>query len=153
SGVTLGEADWNPEIGYLLFTASSNGTNKRVYAVRFPQATGLPQGPQMQLTPEPQDAERPRWSQDGTTFYYLSNQDGFLCVWGNRFAPGEKGPVGEPFPVMHYHDFPRFSPNSAGPTSRGFSVAGGSIFINVGEEMETIWVGRLGPPSLTSAFR
>jgi serine/threonine protein kinase len=152
SGVTLGEADWSPDNGYLLFTASSNGTNKQVYAVRFPPE-GSPQGPRIQLTPELQDAERPRWSQDGKTIYYLSNQDGYLCVWGNRFLRSEKAPIGEPFAVMHYHDFPRFSPNSADPVSRGFSVAGGSIFINIGEEMKTIWVGRLGPPSLTSLFR
>jgi eukaryotic-like serine/threonine-protein kinase len=151
-GITLGEADWSPDTGYLLFTASSNGTNKQVYAVRFPQATGSPHGPRMQLTPELQDVEKPRWSQDGARFYYLSNKDGYLCVWGNRFRPDRAGPFEESFPVMHYHDFPRFSPNSAGPLSRGFSVASGSIFINVGEEMETIWVGRLGPPSLTSVF-
>ena len=151
-GIVLGDADWSPDNGYLLFTAGSNGTNKQVYAVRFPQATGSPQGPRMQLTPELQDVEKPRWSPDGKAFYYLSNKDGYLCVWGNRFAPGEKGLIRDPFPVMHYHDDPRFSPNTANPVSRGFSVAGGSIFLNVGEEMETIWVGRLGPPSLTSVF-
>ena len=36
SGVILGEADWSPVNGYLLFTASSNGTNKQIYAARFP---------------------------------------------------------------------------------------------------------------------
>jgi Tol biopolymer transport system component len=151
NSVTLGEADWSPDTGYLLFTASSNGTNKQVYAVRFPPSMGSPQGAWIKLTPELQDVERPRWSQDGKSFYYLSNKDGYLCVWGNRFRPNEAGPV-EPFPVMHYHDYPRFSPDSANPVSRGFSVAGGAIFINVGEEIETIWVGSLGPPSLTSIF-
>jgi Tol biopolymer transport system component len=152
-GMTLGEADWSPDIGYLLFTATSNGTNKQVYAVRFPQSTGSPRGPRIQLTTDLESAERPRWSEDGKKFYYLSNRDGQLCVWGDRFAPSESGPIGEPFSVMHYHDYPRFSPNSAGPTSRGLSVTRGAIFINVGEEIETIWVGRLGPPSLTSVFR
>ena len=153
AGVTLGEADWSPANNYLLYTESSNGTNKQVYAVRFPRSASSAQGPRIELTPELQDAERPRWSPDGKTFYYLSNQDGYLCVWGNRFVPSEKRPIGEPFAVMHYHDYPRFSPNSADPVSRGFSVAGESIFINIGEEMKTIWVGRLGPPSLTSIFR
>jgi eukaryotic-like serine/threonine-protein kinase len=153
SGMTLGEADWNPDTEYLLFTASTNGANKQVYAVRFPKSAGSPQGPWILLTPESQIAEKPRWSEDGKRFYYLSNRDGYLCVWGQRFAPGEKGPIDQPFPVMHYHDYPRFSPNSAGYMSRGFSVARGSIFLNVGEEVETLWVGMLGPPSVASIFR
>jgi eukaryotic-like serine/threonine-protein kinase len=152
-GMTLGEADWSPANGYLLFTSSTNGANKQVYAVRFPQSARSAQGPRILLTPDTQLVERPRWSEDGKTFYFLSNQDGYLCVWGQRFVPGEKGPSGRSFPVMHYHDYPRFSPNTAASTSRGFSVARGSIFLNVGEEVEALWIGRIGPPSLGSVFR
>jgi serine/threonine protein kinase len=152
-GLTLGEADWSPNSEYLLFTASTNGASKQVYAVRFPKSSGSAEGPWILLTPEPQLAERPRWSEDGKAFYYLSNRDGYLCVWGQSFVPGGKRPPGKPFPIMHYHDYPRFSPNSADPVSRGFSVARGSIFLNVGEEVEALWVGSLGPPSLTSIIR
>ena len=96
----------------------------------------------------------PRWSQDGKTFYYLSNQDGYLCVWGQPRSPqAKKLRIGEPFRGMHYHDYPRFSPNKADPLSRGFSVARGSIYLNVGEEVESLWVGILGPPSPASIFR
>jgi eukaryotic-like serine/threonine-protein kinase len=151
--LTLGEADWSPNNEYLLFTASTNEGNKQVYAVRFPKASGSAEGPWIALTPEPRLVERPRWSEDGKTFYYLSNRDGYLCVWGQSFAPGEKSAQGKPFPIMHYHDYPRFSPNSADPVSRGFSVARGSIFLNVGEEVKTLWVGSLGPPSLAGIFR
>jgi serine/threonine protein kinase len=148
--MTLGEADWSPNNEYLLFTASTNGANKQVYAVRFPQSSGSAKGPWILLTPESQLAERPRWSEDGKTIYYLSNRDGYLCVWGQAFVPGEKGPPGKPFPIMHYHDYPRFSPNSADYVSRGFSAARGSIFLNVGEEVEALWMGSLGPPSIAS---
>lgn len=151
-GMTLADADWSPDSEYLLFTATMNGANKQVYAVHLPRSTGVAEGPWVLLTPESQHAERPRWSEDGKTFYYLSNRDGYLCVWGQRFASGEKAPFDKPFPVMHYHDYPRFSPNKADPLSRGFSVARGSIYLNVGEEVESLWVGILGPPSPASIF-
>jgi serine/threonine protein kinase len=151
--MTLSEADWSPENQYLLVAASPNGASKRIYAVRFPQSAASPDGPWVLLTPESQGAEKPRWSQDGKIFYYLSNRDGFLCVWGQGFAPGEKRPLNKPFPVMHYHDYPRFSPNRVGIPTRGFTVAGESIFLNVGEGIETIWVGKLEHPSVLSFFR
>ena len=152
-GGTLGEADWSPDSEYLAFTASTNGGTKQVYAVHFPQSTRSAEGPRVLLTPVSHGAEKPRWSHDGKSLFYLSDQDGHLCVWSQRFSPGEREPLGPPLPIMHYHDYPRFSPNSAAPVSRGFSVVRESIFLNVGEEIETIWIGRLGPPSVASIFR
>jgi Tol biopolymer transport system component len=152
AGVTLGEADWNPQNEYLLFTAGTGGTTRQVHAVRFRKSTGHAEGPWLLLTPDPQMAERPRWSTGGKTFFYLSNRDGYVCVWGQRFVPGTTQ-TEKPFPVYHYHDYPRFSPNRAVPVSRGFSVAGNSIFLNVGESIETVWVGSFGTPSLASLLR
>lgn len=152
AGMTLGEADWNPDNEYLLFAASTNGATKQVFAVQFPESGGAAEGPWVPLTPQPQMAERPRWSNGGKMFFYLSNRDGYLCVWGQRFVPRATS-LEKPFPVFHYHDYPRFSPNRADPASRGFSVADNSIFLNVGESIETVWVGMLGPPSITSFLR
>ena len=152
-GEAVREADWNPENEYLLFTASTNGSARQVYAARFPRAEGTLQTPWRLLTPASEEAERPRWSSDGKMLFYLSMRDGYQCVWGQRFLPGEKAALGEPFAVMHYHDYPRISPNRATPRVRGLSAAGGSIFLNVGEGTESIWTGVLKPPSLASIFR
>jgi Tol biopolymer transport system component len=153
NGMLLADADWCPDNEYLLFTATANGGATQVYAVRFPRSTGSAEGRWILLTPDSNGVERPRWSSDGKMFYYLSKQDGYLCVWGLRFTPGEKNSLEKPFPVMHYHNYPRISPNRTTPRARGLSVAGGSIFLNVGEATETIWTGVLTNPSWTSIFR
>ena len=149
SGIALGEADWSPAHEYLLFTAGRGGTAKQVLAVRFPRATGAPQGPWIPLTPALEEADRPRWSSDGTTFFYLSNRDKFTCIWGQRFDAERGTGVGDPSPVVHYHS-QRITPDRASRSVLGMSVAGQSIFINVGEVTETIWTGVLRPPSLLS---
>ena len=151
-GPALGEADWSPDNQYILATVSSSEGAKQICAVRFPKWAASPTGPWTVLTPEGQWTERPRWSKDGKIFYYLSNRDGHLCVWGQRFTPGSVRPS-EPFPVMHYHEYPRFSPKRIMPVSRGFSVADGSLYLNVGEGIETIWTGKLKTPSLIANLR
>ncbi len=45
----------------------------------------------------------PRWSADGSSIYYISERDDFLCVWGQHLDPATKIPVEDPFPVVHAH--------------------------------------------------
>jgi Tol biopolymer transport system component len=45
-------------------------------------------------------ADKPRWSPDGKTIYFVSNQNSyFLNVWGIKFDPASGRAVGEPFRV------------------------------------------------------
>src|SRR5204862_4307852 len=46
--------------------------------------------------------DKPRWSPDGRTLYFVSNRSGFLNVWGRRFDPVAGTPVGEPFRVTAF---------------------------------------------------
>jgi hypothetical protein len=55
---------------------------------------------------------------------------------------------------MHYHAYPRFSPEVIqNEIDRGFSSAGSSIFLDIGEGIETIWAGKLKPQSLIERIR
>jgi Tol biopolymer transport system component/predicted Ser/Thr protein kinase len=62
----------------------------------------------------------PRWSPDGRLLYYLSDRDGFNCVWATLLDPRTKRPSGEPFPVLHAH---RSNMNMALPAKIAFSIA------------------------------
>ena len=142
NGKSLGNANWSPENQYLLFTASSESGKNRIFAARFPAATGKIAGKWIPVTGESEWSDRPRWSGDGKTVFYVSTRDGFHCVWGQGFDAESGKTTGSPFPVKHYHDL-RISPALVTWQTFGLSVAGDSIYLNPGEENETIWIGKI----------
>ncbi|MBV9483849.1 MAG: protein kinase [Acidobacteria bacterium] len=149
---SLSEATWSPRSQYLLFTASPDGVSKRIFAVLFPKSERQPKGQWIPLTPKAEFNDRPRWSGDGKTVFYLSRRDGFSCVWGQHFDSQSGRAIGVPFAVMHFHD-PRFSPHVVLDRAFNLSVAGDSVYLNIGEINTSVWVGRLRQPSLLSALR
>lgn len=141
-GYSLSEASWSPETQYLLFTASRTGNTKQVFAVLFPKTAQSPVGEWIPITGGSEFSDRPRWASDGKTVFYLSNRDGFSCVWGQRFDPASPKSKSRPFAVMHYHN-PRFSPDVVVNRSFNLSVSGDSVYLNVGEINSSVWTGVL----------
>ena len=141
---SVGDADWSPANQHLLFTALAEGSRKRIFAVRFPQATSQPVGHWIPITGESESGDRPRWSADGKVVFYLANRDGSDCVWGQRFDPVLGEVRGSPFAVMYFHN-PRLSPGSVRSSSFAMAVSGDSVFLNLGEETESIWTGKFKP--------
>ena len=149
---SLSEASWSEQNQYLLFTALRDGTTKQVFAVFYPKSTHTATGEWIPITSKSEFSERPRWSGDGGTVFYLSRRDGFSCVWAQRFDPKAGQVLGDPFPVLHYHN-PRFSPEVVVNRSFNLSVAGDSVYLNVGEINTSIWVGRLKRHGIFSFLR
>jgi len=46
--------------------------------------------------------QKPVWSRDGRTLYFVSNRDGFFNVWARHFDPLSGWPVGDPFRVTSF---------------------------------------------------
>ena len=126
----------------MTFTASAASSKNQIFAVRFPSSTGKIAGKWVPITDPQEWGDRPRWSGDGKTVFYISTRDGFHCVWGQHFDAEVGRVTGSPFPIKHYHDL-RISPALVAWRNFGVSVAGDSIYLNPGEESETIWVGKL----------
>jgi len=43
------------------------------------------------------------WSPDGNLLYFISERDGFVCLWAQRLDPATKHPQGAAFPIRHFH--------------------------------------------------
>jgi Tol biopolymer transport system component len=142
-GVSLSEPSWSPKTEYLLFTRQNEGDgNKQIFAVRFPKSTASVEGKWIPITEASKSSDRPRWSGDGKSIFYVSTRDGFSCLWGQTFNPEAGETSGPPFAVMHYHNR-RNSIDVVAPRSFNLSAAGDSIYFNLGESSSSIWIGRL----------
>lgn len=91
------------------------------------------------VTPDEGWADKPRWSPDGNSLYFISNRDGFFCLWAQRLNVATKRPLGEPIAIAHYHAM-RLSMGNVG--TGGFfeiAVAKNKIALNLGELTGNLW--------------
>jgi Tol biopolymer transport system component len=149
SGTSLGEATWSPANQHLLFTASRDGHRKQVFAALFPKSRPVVTGRWIPITSGLEFSDRPRWSADGKSIFFLSTRDGFSCVWGQHFDVKSGTVTSSPFTVMHYHNA-RFSPAVVVSRSFNLSVSGDSVYLNVGEITASIWTGVIRRPGYFS---
>ena len=95
-------------------------------------------GPWTRITDGQHWDDKPRWSPDGRTIYFVSGPDGFFNVWGIRFDPNTGKPVGPPFQVSKFDRpllmIPRWIP------SVGFSLTQDRFVLTMAEESGNIWL-------------
>ena len=81
----------------------------------------------------------PRWAPEGDAIYFLSERDGFRCLWAQRLEPATKKPHGNPFPVFHAHSA-LLSLNVGNDTHlSGLTVAGDKIYLTMAESTGNLW--------------
>ncbi|HUQ90717.1 MAG TPA: protein kinase [Bryobacteraceae bacterium] len=87
---------------------------------------------------------RPWWSPDANLLYWVSDRDGFRCVWARRLDPANKQPSGEAFPVIHIHEA---SHSLAGTGIGGFgpAVSRDRLIFALPEYSGNIWLAEKAP--------
>ena len=86
------------------------------------------------------------WSPKGDLLYFLSDRDGFRCVWARKFDRQTGRPVAEPFSVSHFHTAARSLKrlgNRGGLI--GMSVGPGRVILSLGELSGNIWLSTVKP--------
>ena len=83
----------------------------------------------------------PAWSSDGRFLYFLSERDGFRCIWARPLNPVTKRPTGEAFAVRHFHSA-RFSLRHVGSQGylTGLTAADGALVFSMGELKGNVWL-------------
>jgi Tol biopolymer transport system component len=93
----LFQARFSPDDRWVCFNAVKAGDVSTIYVV---PSSG---GEWTRITEDNFWADKPHWSPDLKTIYFLSNRaTGFYNVWGIRFDPQQGKPVGEPFRVTSF---------------------------------------------------
>ena len=81
------------------------------------------------------------WADDGATIFFLSERDGFRCIWAQRLDPATKQPRGEAYGVLHFHRVYRSLSNVLGSVaSIGLTVQANQLVFSLGEIAGNIWI-------------
>jgi Tol biopolymer transport system component/DNA-binding winged helix-turn-helix (wHTH) protein len=95
-------------------------------------------GPWRRITDGRHWDDKPRWSPDGRTIYFVSGPGGFFNIWGIRFDPDAGKPVGQPFQVSKF-DRPRLMILRTIPFV-GLSFTQNKLVVTMAEESGSIWL-------------
>ncbi len=108
----LWQPHFSPNGRWIVFEAEANSPTIAESALYVVPAAGG--GVWTRITDGKHWDDKPRWSPDGKTIYFVSERGGFFNVWGIHFDPAEGKPVGEPFRVSTFGGYgltiPRWIP-------------------------------------------
>jgi hypothetical protein len=75
----------------------------------------------------------------GGLLYYYSDRDGNMCLWAQRLDPLSRKPIGQAFPVQHFHNT-RQSLRDIPRIQLGMALAKKEIILDVGDTTGNIWM-------------
>jgi hypothetical protein len=127
---------------WVTFEAARHGRSRLFVASVLDNGTPAAESEWIPLTGQESWADKPRWSPDANLIYFISNRDGFFCLWAQRIARDTKRPTGRPVSIAHFHAS-RLSIANVGLSVMGVSVARDKIAFNLGELTGNIWVTNL----------
>src|SRR5262249_18986087 len=93
------QGQFSPDGHWIVFEATQSGPIAAESTLYVVPRSG---GPWTRITDGKSWDDKPRWSPDGRTIYFVSPRSGFFNVWGIRFDPAQGRPVGEPFQVTQF---------------------------------------------------
>jgi len=143
AGVALYQAKYSPDDRWLA-VVGMHSSGAGLFVV--PLVDGLPSQDQawIPIVDENTWADKPRWSPDGATLYFVSQRDGFRCIWSQRLNPLTKRPVGRPVIIQHFHGA-RQSMANVPIGLLELEITSDRVLLSLGEITGNIWSA--GSPS------
>lgn len=134
----LFKARFSPDGKWICFLEQKSGADSAIYVM---SASG---GEWTPITDGQSWDDKPQWSPDGKTIYFVSChtrfswQTGIFNVWGRRFDPAIGKPVGEPFRVTSFESPSRMIyPNT---TLMDVGLAADRLVLPIMEVSGSIWI-------------
>ena len=124
----------SPDGRWIVFNAGANSPNPESSLFVVP----APGGPWTRITDGKHWDDKPRWSPDGKTIYFVSRPGGFFNVWGIHFDPAAGKPVGQPFQVSKFDSTRLMIPRWIAPV--GLSMTQDKLVLTVAQASGNIWV-------------
>jgi WD40 repeat protein len=131
---------------WVAFHALRNSTNTaQIWIAPTGPRVPVPQSDWIAITDGSKLERDPAWSADGRFLYFVSERDGFRCLWARPLNPLTKQPSGDAFAVRHFHSA-RFSLRHVGSAGylTGLSAGEGALVFSMGELKGNVWLEENG---------
>jgi dipeptidyl aminopeptidase/acylaminoacyl peptidase len=136
---------FSPDDRWITFSARLSPDRTQLFVVPFTGERELKESEWIVVTDGSRKDFKARWSPDGNLLYFVSQRDGFRCLWAQRLDPTTKRPLGPSFEVFPSHKA-RLSLMNVDVTALEFSVAREKIVFNLGELTGNIWMAKFDEP-------
>jgi len=136
SKTNLWQSRYSPDGRWILFEAEERKSNLHQSTIYVTPATEG--GTWTRITEGKHWDDKPRWSPDGRTVYYLSDRKGFFNVWGIHFDPIKGKPEGGPFQVTNF-DSPDLMIADL-ISDVGLSLTEDKLIVTVAQRSGSIWI-------------
>jgi Tol biopolymer transport system component len=133
-GHELYQPQFSPDGRWIVFEAVADSPNLEPTLYVVPTSGG----PWTRITDNKHWDDKPRWSPDGRTIYFVSRRGGFFNVWGIHFDPTAGKTVGQPFQVSKFESPRLMIPRWIPPV--GLSLTEDKLVLTMAEESGGIWV-------------
>jgi Tol biopolymer transport system component len=127
----ISSADWSPDGRWIAVASRNKDGHPEVWI------TGVDAKERYRVTEELRFDDRPRYSPDGRILYFLSERDGYRCLWARRLADGR--PSGPAWAVEHVHSTRR-SMLSVLPNELDLAIARDRAIVVMKENRSELWV-------------
>jgi Tol biopolymer transport system component len=135
---TINAARFSPDDRWIVCKGDVSLRHSILFAIPLEDWTAAPVSGWISLTEGRSWDDVPRWSVDGKVVYFVSDRDGFRCIWARRLDPGSKKPLDAPFAVRHFHEW-RLAPVS-NLSLIELSVAKDRLVVPLQEQTGSIWM-------------
>jgi serine/threonine protein kinase/Tol biopolymer transport system component len=126
---------FSPDGRWIVFQTTRNQPTGEEGTIYVTAAAG---GPWTRITDGKQFDDKPLWSHDGKTIYFLSRRGGFFNVWGMRFDQSKGKPNGQAFQVTAFDRPSLMVPQQIQPVA--LSIAQNSLLLTMSQVSGSIWV-------------
>jgi Tol biopolymer transport system component len=132
---------FSPNNKWVAFCAGARDGDRREIVV-VPNAPGrtLRDDEWISISTTVSKDREPTWSADGKRVFFISDRDGFWCIWARDIDPETGRPVGDEVEIAHFHHARELLRGPrAGAGSIGLAATANSLFFTVERSAGNLW--------------
>ncbi|MDA2931164.1 hypothetical protein MYX84_14675, partial [Acidobacteria bacterium AH-259-O06] len=135
----LSDPRFSPDDRWIAFHARL-GRRRQLFIAPFRGTEAILQSEWIAVTDGSKSDGFSWWSPDGKLLYFISNRDGFQCIWAQPLDGASKQPMKSAFTVYHAHQTRRSLITLSSPAQLKLSVARDKIVFSMAELTGNIWM-------------